>query len=324
MNETANPEPSVSQNPVVDDTKAHSVTDRLVEAAGIQIDRLPMLPVIFDRIASNSAEQLRSICPSPCYFSYSHVEQGKAGEILENYEANAVAAIIAVPEWDCHVVLGFERDLIFTMAEAIFGGDGSEPPEENGRTFSNIEMKICQRLGEMMCRVLHQAFGVATKAEFVLERLETRMHFAVMGRRNAQVSCATFLVQAINRGGEIFLILPHSGLGPVRRSLETTTQGDPDRKDTAWSRKMQAGVTRASIELRAVLDEETMTLDEVSRMRPGDVIALSATPKTPVKLEGNGQPLFWCQLGQAEGVYKLRIDTVFDPEQEFIGDLINH
>lgn len=307
-----------------DANQMNSVTDRLVEAAGIQIDRLPMLPIIFDRIASASAEQLRSICPSPCYFSYSHVEQGKIGDLLEVYEANAVAAIVAVPEWDSHVVLGFERDLIFSMSEAIFGGDGDEPPIEDGRTFSNIELKLCAKLAEFMCSTLQKAFGVATSATFVLERLETRMHFAVIGRRTSQASQATFLVQTINRGGELFLILPHSGLGPVRRSLESTSQNDTDRKDSVWTRRMQAGVTRAEIELRAILDEKTITLEDITHLKVGDLITLAATPKTPVKLEANEQPLFWCQLGQAEGVYKLRIDTVFDPEQEFLGDILSH
>ena len=66
-----------------------------------------------------------------------------------------------------------------------------------------------------------------------------------------------------------------------------------------------------------------ITLGEITQLKPGDLIQLSATPKSPVKLEANQQALFWCQLGQADGVYKLRVEDVFDPEQEFIGDLLN-
>ena len=31
---------------------AGNVSDRLLDAAGIQVDRLPMLPIIFDRVAT--------------------------------------------------------------------------------------------------------------------------------------------------------------------------------------------------------------------------------------------------------------------------------
>lgn len=301
---------------------SRAVSDRLIDAAGIQIDRLPMLPVIFDRVANQCGEQMRTIAASPCYFSMSHVEQGRIGDMLEPYEANAVCAILDVPEWDSQVVLGFDRDFIFTVVEVIFGADGNEAPEEDGRPFSNIEMKICTRLAEMIAATLTQAFGVATKASFALERLETRMHFAVVGRRSAQAAAARFLLQAINRGGEMFVILPHAALQTVRRDLSSSS-GELGTRDPGWTRQMQAGVTRAEVTLRAILEEKETTLGDIARMRRGQVIPLSATPRTPVKLEANSQALFWCQLGQADGLYKLRVDDVVDPEQEFLGDLIN-
>lgn len=300
-----------------------AVSDRLLDAAGIQLDRLPMLPVIFDRVANQCAEQMRAVAASPCYFSMSHIEQGRIGDLLDPYESNAVTAILEVPEWDSEVVLGFDRDFIFTIIEVMFGADGNEQPEEDGRTFSNIEMKVCSKLADTVANILTQAFSVATKATFRVERLETRMHFAVIGRRTAQAAAAKFLVQAINRGGEMFVILPYAGLQMVRRALGSAAHAEVGTRDPDWVRQMQAGVTRADVKLRAILEEREVTLGDIAAFRLGQTIQLSATPRTPVRLEANEQPLFWCQLGQADGIYKLRVDDVFDPEQEFLGDLLN-
>ncbi|MEM7694953.1 MAG: FliM/FliN family flagellar motor switch protein [Pseudomonadota bacterium] len=305
------------------DTKP-SVTERLLDAAGIQIDRLPMLPVIFDRVANMCVDQMRLLAPSPCFFSMSHIEQEKITDILEAYEANAVCAILDVPEWDSQVVVGFERDFIFTIVETMFGADGSEMPEEDGRVFSNIEMKICQRLAEMMCTVLTQAFASTSKATFSVERLETRMHFAVVGRRNGQAAAAKFLVQAINRGGEMFIILPHSCLQMIRQSLSKSGQNEPGTRDPGWVSQMKAGATRAEVKLDAILDKTQLTLGELSELQVGDLIELNATPRSKVKLSANDQPVFWAQLGQSEGVFRLKIETVFNPQEEFLGDILNH
>lgn len=301
-----------------------AVSNRLLDGAGIQLDRLPMLPVIFDRVANQCAEQMRSIAASPCYFSMTGLEQGRIGDLLEPYESNAITAILEVPEWDSEVVLGFDRDFIFTIVEVMFGADGHEAPEEDGRTFSNIEMKVCAKLADTIATILTQAFAVASKATFRVERLETRMHFAVIGRRSAQAAAAKFLVQAINRGGEMFVILPYAGLQMVRRALGNAASAEVGTRDPDWVRQMQAGVTRADVKLRAILEERQTTLGDIARLTRGQVLELSATPRTPIKLEANEQALFWCQLGQADGMYKLRIDDVFDPEQEFLGDLLNH
>ncbi len=301
-----------------------SVTDRLLDAAGVQVDRLPMLPIIFDRVANQCGEILRTVAASPCYFSMSHVQQGRITELLEPYEANAVCAMIDVPEWDSQVVLGFDRDFIFTMVEVMFGGDGNEMPEEDGRAFSNIEMKICARIAEMLCKTLTQAFAPHTKATFTLHGLETRMHFAVVGRRNAQAASANFLVQAINRGGEMFIILPHACLQMIRRSMSKASGSEPGTRDPGWVEQMKAGATRAEIRLRAILDEKPMSLADIRSLHVGQVIELNASPRSPVKLEANEQPLFWTSLGQSEGTYRLRIESVFDPEEEFLGDILGN
>jgi flagellar motor switch protein FliM len=76
------------------------------------------------------------------------------------------------------------------------------------------------------------------------------------------------------------------------------------------------------VPLRVVLEERMVTLGEAAEFKVGQVLELQATPHGRIKLEGNEQPLFWCELGQSDGVYNIRIDDVFDPEQEFISDIL--
>src|SRR5581483_7327894 len=63
--------------------------DKLLDAAGLALDQLPMLQVIFDRVATYCAESLRHLAASQPYYSLSNVETGRIGDLLEMYEGNA-------------------------------------------------------------------------------------------------------------------------------------------------------------------------------------------------------------------------------------------
>jgi flagellar motor switch protein FliM len=308
------------------DTKpaGNGISDKLLDAAGITVDRLPMLHVIFDRVATHCADGLRHLSASPSYFSVSNIESGRIGDILEFYESNAVAAMFHAVEWDTRILVGFDRDFIFTMVEVLFGSDGAEPPVDEERNFSNIEMRVAQTLFDEAGKALQAAFGQVAPTTFKLERIETRMDFAIIGRRNNLSVVAKLLIQALGRGGEMFVIIPQSALSPMRQSLAHVLSGDGTGVDPRWTKQMQNEVQRTRVDLRAILEERLITLGEVAEFKVGQILELQATPRSQVRLECNGQALFACQLGQSSGSYTLRVEDVIDEQQEFIDALHGH
>jgi flagellar motor switch protein FliM len=297
-------------------------SDKLLDAAGITIDRLPMLHVIFDRMATISADALRHMSASPSYFSLSNIEHGRIGEVLEAYESNAVAGVFYAPEWDSRILIGLDRDFVFTMIEVLFGADGMEPPVDDERSFSNVELRVAQSLLELIGKGFHSSFGMMTDAPLKFERLETRMDFAIIGRRNSMAVVAKLLVQAIGRGGEMFVVIPQSALHLLRQSLVNAMAGEAAIQDPRWSKQIQGEIQRTEVALRAVLEERQLTLGEIADLKVGQVIELKATPRSLVKIECKDQPLFWCQLGQQDGVYTLRVHDAIDPHQDFIDDIL--
>lgn len=297
---------------------APDVRKSLLDAGGLSLDRMPMLSIIFDRLATACADNLKHLAVSPIFYSLSSVETEAFGDLLEPYEANAVAGIFYSPQWDSHILVGLDRDFVFTMVEVLLGADGSEPPVEDARNFSSIELRIAQMTLEQVGKALESAFALVSQTTLKLERTETRMDFAIIGRRSNKAVAAKFLLQALNRGGEMFLIIPQSVLNPMRQSLSKVLTGESTVRDPRWERQIAAEVKKTEVTLRAVLEERTLTLGEIADLRIGQVLPLDATPKSRVKLEGQDQPLFWCEVGQANGAYVLRIDEVINQEKEFM------
>ncbi|MBA4790657.1 MAG: FliM/FliN family flagellar motor switch protein [Pseudomonadota bacterium] len=298
------------------------IRDMLLDAAGLSLDKLPLLNIIFDRMSTFCADALRQYAASQAYFSLSEIESGRIGDMLDMYEGTAVVGVFHVAEWDSQVIIGFDRDVVFTMVEVLFGGDGSEPPIEDERSFSNIEMRIAQALFEQMGKALSSSFALVKQTNITFQRTETRMDFAVIGRRANLAVCAKFLLQAINRGGEMFVIIPQTALSPMRQKLSRTSAGETTVRDPIWTRHIRSEVNRAEVQLRLVMEERQITLGEAADLKVGQVLKLQATPRTKMKLESSKQPLFWCHLGQAEGSYVVRIEDPVDLEQEFLDDIL--
>jgi flagellar motor switch protein FliM len=209
------------------------------------------------------------------------------------------------------------------MVEVLLGSDGSEPPVDEERGFSNIELRLAQAIFEQVGKALQASFALVADTPFKFERLETRMDFAVIGRRNNQSVVAKFLLQALNRGGEMFVIIPQSVLNPMRQTLARVLSGDSSTRDPRWAKQIATEVQKTEVTLTAVLEERHLSLGEIADLKVGQVLELQATPRSRVKLEGNSQGLFWCHVGKAEGSYVLRVDEFINQEQEFIDDVLS-
>lgn len=303
--------------------KSNDIKGMLLDAAGLSLDKVPMLQIVFDRLATSCADSLRQLAAEQSFFSLSGVDSGRTGDILEEYDAKAVAGIFHAPSWDNRVVVGFDRGFIFAMVELLFGADGSEPAVEDERGFSAVELSIAQTLFEQLGRALQASFAPVSDTPFKFERLETRMDFAVIGRRSDMAVAAKFGLQVLGRGGEMFVVIPQSALTPMRQVLSRVISGESTAGDPNWERQIRTEVRKTVVSLRAVLEERSITLGEVADLRVGQVLELQASARSRVKLEGSEQPLFWCELGQADGLYNLRIDDVFNHEQEFMNDLLS-
>jgi flagellar motor switch protein FliM len=299
-----------------------AIRDLLLRASNLSIDQLPLLPVILDRVGAHLAERLRNLSPALPHITVNELTTARIGDTLDSYEMRAVTGLFYAVGWEAPVIVGFDRDFVFSAVEMLLGGDGSEPPLEEVRNLSSVEVQIAQFIFEEVGTALQAAFAGISNPRFRLERTETRMDFAGAGRRNHQAIVAKFILQAINRGGEMFVIIPQSALLPMRQALARPAPTDSTPPDSVWTRQMGEEIRRASVSIRAVAETRDLTLGDVADLKIGQILKLQATANSRIKVESAEQPLFWAYLGQNEGYYTLCIDETFDQQREFINEVL--
>ncbi|WP_156453371.1 flagellar motor switch protein FliM [Polycladidibacter hongkongensis] len=297
---------------------------RLLDAAGLGVDRLPMLNVVFDRMARQFIDTLRQMAATAPYIAVRSVENERIGDVLDRYDDNAIVAVLHAQEWDARILLGFDRAFIFSMVEVLLGGDGEEQAEEENRGLTNVEQRLAYRMFSEAAQALETAFEAIADTSLKVERLETRMEFAQTGRRSNPCVIANLTSEVIGREGEIFVVIPQSVLNPLRQNLTQVLSGEVAGRDTRWTKQFQQEIQRTEVKLTAVLEEQQLTLDQIAQLEVGTVLELNATPKTPVKLECNSQPLFNCRLGQVSGNYTVRVDELIQQEGELLDDILSN
>ena len=132
---------------------ANDIRDMLLDAAGLSLDRLPMLHVIFDRMSTTCAEHLRHMAASPMYYSLSGLESGRITEILEMYEAERRCRNFPCPRMGQSYPDRVRSRLHLYDGGGALRPDGSEPPVEEARGFSNIELGWLKRFSNRWPRL---------------------------------------------------------------------------------------------------------------------------------------------------------------------------
>jgi flagellar motor switch protein FliM len=296
--------------------------ERLLDAAGISVDRMPMLHVIFDRMVAQCSEGLRHLTANPAFFAVDAIATERLGDILDSRESGVVLAVFYIKAWDARILIGLDHQFVFAMVEALFGGDGSEAALSEQRSLSNVEMRVAQKAFDQAAKALQTAFASVGEAIFTFERIETRADFAVIAPRNNFAFLTKVNFRILDRGGQMFVIMPQAALTPIRQSLTRNISNESSVRDPRWSRQIQNEISRTEVSVRAVIEERQFTLDDIASLKVGQILELQATTQTRVKLESNDQPLFWCLLGQGDGFYTVRVDEFVDNEQEFIDDIL--
>lgn len=291
--------------------------ERLVESAGFAVERLPALRAVFEDLAATCAECLEETTSEAVTIAAAAVMPGKADLILAHHTGNAVFSLVHAPEWKSRLVIGLSRSFVFTLTELQFGGDGAETPLQDDRPFTAIETHLATTFLGKVTAALQSALTPVASVNLSVERSETRLDPIVLGKATP-VIVTTLALQTIGRGGVLFVIIPQTALMPFRGNLARDPAQPRPPHDPIWSEQFGAQVSRTQLRLNARLANHQLTLGDIAKLKVGDVLPLDTVAGSRIQLECNGRTLFWCDLGQSEGRYQVRVERSTGEQRELI------
>jgi len=266
--------------------------------------RLPALETIHETFARSFRVALFNLLQREPQVTFEGVRSQKAGDYLAAVTTPASLDICRLKPLPGNALFVFDPTLVFLMVDTYFGGPGVNVERTADRGLTPTEVRFVQLVLRQAAADLAQAWTPVSQVEVELVKHESNPLFASVAAPTDTVLVNRFNIELPAGGGTLDLVMPAMMIEPLR---EVLTAGIVARtgRDEAWGPTLAHHLKTANVEVRAVLTEVDITIGELKRLKPGDVLPIEAPRE--VCLYAGHQPLYTGKFGVSRGHNALKI-----------------
>ncbi|MEO6377407.1 MAG: flagellar motor switch protein FliM, partial [Caulobacteraceae bacterium] len=222
----------------------------------------------------------------------------------------AILAVFRAEELDNYGLITVDSNLIYSIVDVLLGGRrGTAAMRIEGRPYTTIERMLVQRMVEVVLADAKAAFEPLTQVTFNLDRLETNPRFAAIARPANAAILVKLRIDMEDRGGRIELLLPYATLEPIRKMLLQQFMGEKFGRDNIWEGHLATELWTTQVQVRAILDEQQISLQRVLDLKVGDTLMLGATPDSLVELRSGSVFLTRGRMGRRNHNIAVRVEA---------------
>jgi flagellar motor switch protein FliM len=288
----------------------------LVDNNTVSYERLPMLEVVFDRLVRILTTSLRNFTSENVELTLESITSLRFGDYLHGVPLPVMIAVFRAVQWDNYGILTVSHPLIYSIVDVLLGGRRSGPAiSAEGRPFTTIERALIERLIRLVLTDMGTAFAPLSVIDFRYERLETNPRFAAIARPTNGAVLFRLRIEIDDRGGPLEILIPYATLEPVRDLLLQMFMGEKFGRDSIWETHLARQMLVTTVELEALLEEQTVALGEVMALRVGTTLPLGVEPDTPVILRCGHVPLLRGRIGRVADHVAIRVEDKIDRDE---------
>ena len=300
------------------DVGADSAQDKsgvraIINSALVSYERLPMLEIVFDRLVRLMTTSLRNFTSDNVEVSLDSITSIRFGDYLNSIPLPAILAVFHAEELDNYGLFTVDSNLIYSIVDVLLGGRrGSSAMRIEGRPYTTIERTLVQRMIEVIMQDMCAAFEPLAPVNFNLDRLETNPRFAAIARPANAAILVKLRIDMEDRGGRTELLLPYATLEPIRKLLLQQFMGEKFGRDSIWESHLATELWSTKVDIEAILDEQTMPLNQVMNLEVGQTLMLGANPDSKIQLRCRGVPLLTGRMGRVGASVAVRVDEAIE------------
>ncbi|AOU98462.1 flagellar motor switch protein FliM [Acidihalobacter yilgarnensis] len=267
--------------------------------------RMPTLEMINERFARHFRISLFNMLRFAPEISVKSIRILKFSEYLRGLFVPTSLNLTRIRPLRGTALFVVDPQLVFIVVDNFFGGDGRFRAKIEGRDFTPTEMRVVKMVLDLSYKDMKEAWAPVMPLFFEYMNSEVNPQFANIVSPTEVVVVSTFHVELEGGGGDLHVTMPYSMVEPIRDVLDAGIQSDRSEVDDRWLRALRSEVAEAPVEVVGLLAETELTLRDVLRMKPGDIIPFDM-PKT-VSIRSEGLTVMRGRFGTHQGYNAVQV-----------------
>ena len=284
--------------------------------------RMPTLELINERFARYLRIGLFNFMHRSTDISVGPIRVQKYSEFIRNLVVPTNLNLVAAKPLRGTSLFVLDPNLVFLVVDNMFGGDGRFHTRVEGRDFTPTEQRIIQGLLGVVFTEYARSWKPVFDISFEYIRSEMNSQFANIATPSEIVISTTFSLEFGGTVADMHICFPYSMIEPIRDLLYSTMQSDQLSTDQRWIVMLRNQLKNAEVEIAAQLATTTVTLNQILKMKSGDIIPISIPDLIIANVDD--VPLMQCRYGQQCGQYALKIERFITPESEDVALGVEH
>jgi flagellar motor switch protein FliM len=274
-------------------------------------DQFDALDEVYDKFVSLLSNDLSSNLQRNIEVTIVSKEVVKFGEFLKAFSNPTGFSIFGMEPLIGAALLAVEPNLVFSLIDCMFGGDGKAL--EKIREFTLIENRMLKRFSQDLLKNLEKAWEVAYSIKINLKKSETKPEFVYLVNPNDLLIIVVFSINSDEFSGNVHLATPYLMLEPIKDRLSSTYLREKEMAHS-FGNQLKRLLKATDVRIVAELGKAIYTIKEILNFDIDDIIKLNTGPQDPVVLTVQNVPKYLGMPGIVKGNRALQIQARIDQE----------
>ncbi|MRG85391.1 flagellar motor switch protein FliM [Salinibacillus xinjiangensis] len=239
--------------------------------------------------------------------SVASVDQIPYEEFIRSIPRRTMLNIFSVDPLEGRLLMEVNPNIAYAILDRVLGGKGTSFNKVENLT--EIETTLMTNIFEKTIGSLREAWSSIVDMEPILEDFEINPQFLQLVSPNETVVVISLNTTIGESSGMINICIPHIVLEPIisKLSVHYWMQNQSVQVKPEDSKRISSHLKKAEIDVKTILGESEITVDELLHLRKNDVIQLNQNIEDPLTVFVHNEPKFYGQPGKKKNKMAVQI-----------------